>query len=621
MDIINKKVIPIIESKYSDIKKLVLDSGGVIAGGSLLSLYHDDKVNDIDIYVNARNFKTIFGIIDPLSMNTRHTYIVPPYDESFFRQNGIIGRFCFSVFMNGNEYINIDIIVVKNNIELRSVVTNFDLTFCEIWYDGNTINATNPNDVITKSGNLRDSYMHRFRSHNQFTLLRLQKYIKNGYKIVNFDINDMDELYIALLDVGFELAEGNEEEESDDPDSNLNSIYNPINYNSINAYLKPDKHVTSNISADEYVSSHLFKGLVTNYRKNILISSNVINKIIKEELNMKVKAGDDLYEYIVRLSLFSKFSDFDGTMEYINKIISILSLGKSTSTSTSTHKQSPLNNEIKKQYYTYLISISIFPYIYPDFNHYDITSPIMLYTSIGVNKYYSLFLTALGSQGIHITDNEYKTIYMNEIVNEIDDIKIDESKIPPNCNDIIEMTTNKIDDVINDVSGMIILINYNGMGGEITDDDIMCYSKDSLKDIYEDTDNWFYECNGPLITGTQDKKMGFYNQTKYIKFPINYDGLNGFIEHHMFKKMMRYNSNIYYIVPKIDHNRVQVSITHSISYKNSYGPRAFMNFVSENHCQAGSIIMIYEFARCKDTKTCVKSMLNINSLFMNIYSK
>lgn len=209
---LNNKLIPLINK---DINSLLLPCHAIIAGGSLLSLYNDETPKDVDIYVNINNFQTLLRQLRKINYHYCNvwSYVVPPYDDSFFKQNNILGRFVFfpdkymdkiftSKYLPTLKRPILDVIIVRRDVSLVSVVSNFDLTFCQIWYDGKTINATDPDDVVNKTGRLNDVYKQKLYSGNQFTIRRLLKYIEKGFQITNINIDKLGELNKADEDEG-----------------------------------------------------------------------------------------------------------------------------------------------------------------------------------------------------------------------------------------------------------------------------------------------------------------------------------------------------------------------------------------------------------------------------------
>ena len=89
--------------------------------------------------------------------------------------------------------ITCDLMIIPDFIDPKQIVQNFDLTFCEIWFDGKTVDATDINGVLNKKGFLRkeytDSLLTKF---NKFLIDRIRKYSKKGF---NITINPDQESY------------------------------------------------------------------------------------------------------------------------------------------------------------------------------------------------------------------------------------------------------------------------------------------------------------------------------------------------------------------------------------------------------------------------------------------
>ena len=132
--------------------------------------------------------------------NISTTKLQPPYDQSFFNKNNILLR----LPMNGRGFtdispmylavipssilefppIEIDVLVVDDKVSLTSVPENFDLSFCKIWWNGNDVFATNPDDISNKRGTLSPDYVSSLLQGNRFTLNRIAKYKNRGFKVI-----------------------------------------------------------------------------------------------------------------------------------------------------------------------------------------------------------------------------------------------------------------------------------------------------------------------------------------------------------------------------------------------------------------------------------------------------
>jgi len=170
----------------------VKNTNSCIAGGSLLSYINKDKVNDLDIYVPSNEYinflKYIIGpggtIVQLRKMYILNQNLSSKYDDSFFKKNKIRLRYSFKIKGKNNSKLKVDIMIIDT--DYLKVVTNFDLTFCEIFYDGTSIYTTskqNFENIKLKKGILKPDYHKSFRDNNKFIHNRLKKYMEKGYNI------------------------------------------------------------------------------------------------------------------------------------------------------------------------------------------------------------------------------------------------------------------------------------------------------------------------------------------------------------------------------------------------------------------------------------------------------
>lgn len=187
---------------------LLQETGAIIAGGSVLQAYQDQAVNDavikvqdIDIYVPVKTAKSFFdvfvrdpvvAILKPESTRTEDkiregSYKSALYCKSFLQKNGIrkVYNFIKGWFTQGSKTrVEFDVMIVRNRRTPLQVVNNFDLTFCQTWFDGINIYASHPEDIRQKSGTLQGEYVDLFLKGNKFLHKRIDKYGKRGYKVV-----------------------------------------------------------------------------------------------------------------------------------------------------------------------------------------------------------------------------------------------------------------------------------------------------------------------------------------------------------------------------------------------------------------------------------------------------
>lgn len=178
---------------------LVKDTGSLIAGGSVLKSYNDyvdrnwyyDSNPDVDIYVPIKNIKTFLSLF---ARDLEHRIISPKrtksyksslYCTSFLKKNGIKKVYTFTInnLDRTQRTLSFDIMIVRNRRTPLQVVNNFDLTFCQIWYDGEHVYASHPEDVRNKKGTLQGEYVPLYVQGNPFLRKRIKKYINRGYEI------------------------------------------------------------------------------------------------------------------------------------------------------------------------------------------------------------------------------------------------------------------------------------------------------------------------------------------------------------------------------------------------------------------------------------------------------
>jgi hypothetical protein len=190
------------ETYTSTFCDLLRTNRAVIAGGFVTNAvcpdsFEEKKRNsdnkDIDMYVHLRNAKSlVMGLVD-LGYYSKDIIYTPSYDESFMRKNHILYRIHMVYERQDGARLEdkcppIDVMIIPDEFELRSIVTNFDLTFCQVWYDGFTVQSDHWNDIDTKRGSLRSEYHAAYQQGNLFLRKRISKYQERGFVIQCPDI-------------------------------------------------------------------------------------------------------------------------------------------------------------------------------------------------------------------------------------------------------------------------------------------------------------------------------------------------------------------------------------------------------------------------------------------------
>lgn len=128
------------------------------------------------------------------------------------------------------------------------------------------------------------------------------------------------------------------------------------------------------------------------------------------------------------------------------------------------------------------------------------------------------------------------------------------------------------------------------------DDEILCYSMEYISEIFNDYKKWLVECTGNIIEETNDKTMRSFDDEYYMGLPISSDGRIAYIPVSEVKRLafeFLRGTKIFQIEAKNEDGEHK-HITHTSSFINvHYDNSDDRDFVSMNHCQAGSNILVY----------------------------
>ena len=185
-----------IQSSYNFLT--CLQNNNAYVSGGFINMCINYPVNnnlfytDIDIYINKKYFLKFYDdLTNNFNISNGIIYLSSAYQESFFKRNGLLCR--LKLVLNGQ--IDIDILIIRDDREIKDVILDFDLTYCSVYIDPDSINLPDINnskkwefsikgktdDMINKSGKLRDEYANKYLF-NPFIQKRLNKYTKRGYK-------------------------------------------------------------------------------------------------------------------------------------------------------------------------------------------------------------------------------------------------------------------------------------------------------------------------------------------------------------------------------------------------------------------------------------------------------
>lgn len=175
------------EENKTKLCQLLTETGSVIGGGFVLqSIVQNESVKfvDMDIYVPCEKTPLF---LSTLIANKLHPKIEryssqdsSLYCRSFLRRNGIRR---IHTFYNRTRLGVMDVMSIRERTTPVKVCSNFDLTMCQVWFDGTTVFATHPEHIREKRGYLQGDYITTFAEGNRFLRNRMRKYRNRGFTL------------------------------------------------------------------------------------------------------------------------------------------------------------------------------------------------------------------------------------------------------------------------------------------------------------------------------------------------------------------------------------------------------------------------------------------------------
>lgn len=521
------------------LSKALKDNGAIIAGGAVLGPYSGFRSGDIDIYVNIRNGITFLessGI--NLKYYSRITgVLVPPYDQSFFRKNNILAK--FNGMLQGEDdenYFWVDIMLIKDDIPVTQVASNFDLSFCQIWYNGVNVIATDKNDIINKSGRLKADYVKSLVNDlNPFIIKRIQKYRRRGFKINiacdnNFLVENRDKTVVS------------------DEVWVVSVLYNTM---------------MKDIIKNEFIYNVLCTVKLQNYTINNLIDAFFV---MNQEFNQR-----NIYKY--------------RTIPLNESGINIISMCLS--------EYWGIYKELSDTYKDKLKNVFIdnnLDFVFNNVEEMDIQRTLEWERQ----EQQEIDEGWQALERIRLEEEDEDEVEVDYDINAVELLEyvVDERTLPDTCRDMYDLDDLPIAEYLDDDAFVFVFPS------EIDDFKVLCFKRNYLQRIITDRKtNLFFECGGEVIPGTNNKRINNVIRNKaYVKMPIDPDGLLGYVPIGEISAVLESEDRVFYVFPRNDPDGNQIMITHSISWNNIYGQNP--NHVSANHCQGGTAILVYTIKKC-----------------------
>ena len=610
----------------------IKNNQSLVAGGSVLRAYcvysgnHSSRQEaDIDIYVNMSKARSLYNNLRDIGYSLSSTFnMAPAYDQSFFMKNNILARFRLSNWDVSNLGRYIDLMIIPDDISLTSVVQNFDLTFCEIWFDGEKVYATNIDDVLNKRGTIRQEYKEALlENFNKFIIKRIKKYTLRGFlikyecegeKTVKIPIKSLSPgnierwvvtlLYKNLMDYENFFVKSTRE----------NRFIEFVNHKLEKYTIENLNHIVKNnilpilrARNDNEVKSLYRKCLVvghSNYLKEPYITYiNTYTGITKDEIKQ------DIIIFGGNFAIWAKkmYTDERFYNEYAisNRIDTISFLEGSVpigQDSESEEDQSDYDQEDQSDYEEEddLFSprsqnikeiIDFFFNSQPPETLEQIKVKIFEWygNPARVNKKILYLLLSLSNA------------YTEKNLFQFETYVVDENLIAPkDCYDVIMFDTYKITEYLRDEMESIMFVNVSG--DDVENFSVLCYTKAYIRQYISDYGNKiFYECNGSgpfidyendqIIEGRNVGNSRKHNLIPYIKLPL-VGGTNVLFPLYQIWKVLESDKKVFYVFRQPN---LEFTISHDVSYNDG-------SYVSANHCQQDTAEAVYNIKICGGDK-------------------
>ena len=567
----------------------IKENNAIIAGDALVTTINHTVMSDIDIYVNLQYAQSLVNKLALLNYIVGDSKFTSVYDKYMLRNN-VLGTLLYYNFTK--KKVLIKIMLVKNNIPLNDVVSNFDLNFSKIWTNGSEIYTKHLEDVKSKTSKLDEEHFRKFLVGNNFTINRLNNYKKRDYIIEYPDIDTS--LYNYDEDEDIKLSVFDEEEWVIMYIlKNLKSFVNNIMLGK-GFFISFEVYVLSLLEADNVSRYRWFKLLEiidtiykTTYNDSTFTITEAINGLIMYDkngfLNICYWEKEKYLEYFERFNIKIRAGEGYNREEWNfcqkNQIL----------------QENLTSIDVYALYQTFLT-------YYPNIE--NITEEPLIRLSPEermrqIQEEQRKRNAELLLEGTEIVEKVSASgLYRTGI----------DTKIPARCFNIMEPGQINSEDWDNEQGNVYLIIEYNEKVP-----DVVCTSVNEINTMLSDPDKLMYKCGGfkgyragtdefiddvRNFDGPYDLLLGNVDRSvTYVPFTYGSDGnfvLIGYISRDDAQTIISIASTSDQ-VPIITLNFVD-TITHTIDVKNADNPYE-RNYIGANHCQSGSAISIFKIGK------------------------
>ena len=173
---------------------ILKSTGSVIAGGIILNNLNefDDYIpTSLSIYCTFRGAKIITNFLRDIQLTKKEDQVIQIVPHvanldnvySFFLKSRVRTILEYNVERRRRYIKKIKFMIVDNQEDIIHAVTNFDISFTRVWFDGESVKTTNLEDIKNKEGYLDSEYIDLLLNFNPTIIKRMMKYRERGFKI------------------------------------------------------------------------------------------------------------------------------------------------------------------------------------------------------------------------------------------------------------------------------------------------------------------------------------------------------------------------------------------------------------------------------------------------------
>jgi hypothetical protein len=552
----------------------------IIAGGAIVSVMTDTRINDMDIYISVANLYEIFLFLKQRGFR-ENRYLVktaPRYDNSFFRKNHIHIRVPLVKYD-----CSIDLICVDVNIDLLKVVSNFDLSFCKVYYEPKERKIKGIGDALKdlskKEGILGKDYTEKLLTcFNKFTENRIKKYTKKGFKIKYYPVKlkyielekcVKNKKMISLEDWYVRMVY------STNVKHQFERVFSNGNYLVKFEYEELKKLPYTHIQ-EHNLQSIMFSPHTNSLRQQIIINSDIMGIPDSLFVNIIMENMTNIFKsHAVSKNIFSLLVDNgDSSEKLVNMIMG--------------NKDDIIN---KENYFRFMVLV------YPFVENFDL-GVYNTYIKNNLNILINIF-----TKNSQKKDNtELLMAIVSTLNDDLDTVNTDERKlVKDKCLSWVDGEVEIQKQILEESNIVFVPISSDG---DVRSDHSICLDKSVILDKISDKDSIFYNCP------SEDSMRGINEKEPYLQIWVNRSGTNGIIDLYsalVLLSEMEFQS-IFYVL-QTDR---KLDFTISLGALKNIGVGAY---VSANHCQNGSYKNIYTVKICEGDKCVNNKFLNILSRF------